>query len=85
MQKLETEYVEYILHSERQKIPVTNVPFATIEKKGTLDHSEIFLQKSTLDLMTAHWVVEDASLIWVKMLFNDFIFSFLKNGRGVML
>lgn len=60
---------EYILHSERNKIPVTNLPFATIEKKGTLDHFEIFLQKSTLGLMTARWVMEDTSVIWEKNAF----------------
>lgn len=54
---------EYILHSERNKIPVTNLPFATIEKKGVLDHFEIFLQKSALDLMTALRVMKDTSLI----------------------
>lgn len=59
----------YILRSERTKIPVTNLPIATIARKGTLDHFEIFLQKSTLDLMTAHWLMEGTSLIWEKNAF----------------
>lgn len=75
----------YNPRSETIKIPVTNLPIATIAKKGALDHFEIFLQKSTLDLMTAHCVMEGTSLIWQKMLFNDFIYSFLKNRKVVML
>lgn len=59
----------HILRSERTKIPVTNLPFATIARKGSLDHFEIFLQKNTLDLMTAHWVMEGISLIWGKKCF----------------
>lgn len=59
----------YLLCSERTKTPVTNLPFATIARTGTLDHFEIFLQKGTLDLMTAHRVMEGSSLICEKKCF----------------
>lgn len=75
----------YIFHSERTRIPIKNLPIASRARKGILYHFEKFLQKSTLDLMTAHWVMEGTSLIREKMLFSDFIYSLLENGKVVML
>lgn len=62
-----------VLHSERARIPVKNLPIDTKARKGTPDHFEIFLQKSTLDLMTAYWVMEGTYLGKKYILMTSFI------------